>query len=120
MSDELDLDLEQMKQRLIARRKELMALSNSSKEARDSVELDQTRVGRLSRMDAMQMQAMSQENERRRQMELQRINVALRRVDEEEYGYCIRCDEPIAIKRLELDPSLLNCITCAQKSENSP
>ncbi|MBF0186308.1 MAG: TraR/DksA C4-type zinc finger protein [Magnetococcales bacterium] len=119
MTPEPTIDVEQMQQRLLERKKELLRLSSKSADSRQSVELDQTRVGRLSRMDALQMQAMSQENERQRQAELNRITAALARIEEEEYGYCIVCDEAIADKRLALDPSLPTCIRCARKQEVS-
>ena len=92
-------------------------MEESSKEAASTVELDQTRVGRLSRMDALQGQAMSKETGRRRQLELQKIAGALRRVDSGDYGYCLSCEEPIARERLELDPGATLCIECANKKE---
>ena len=99
--------------RLKARRAELLRLGETSAEGRRPVELDQTRVGRLSRMDALQDQAMSLETERRRQIELKRIEAALQRLAEGEYGYCVQCGEAIALKRLELDPTAPLCIDCA-------
>jgi DnaK suppressor protein len=80
-----------------------------------TVELDQSRVGRLSRMDAMQGQAMSQEAQRRRELELRQIAAAMQRIDAGDYGYCLDCDEPIAEARLEIDPSTPRCIVCAGK-----
>ena len=83
------------------------------------VELDQSRVGRLSRMDAMQEQAMSVERKRRHGLELKKIASALQRMEEDEYGYCLHCGEDIAIKRLELDPAAALCIDCANKAEQA-
>jgi len=82
-----------------------------------SVELDQTRVGRLSRMDAMQAQAMAQETQRRDQLELSRIDAALERFGKDEYGYCLRCGEQISERRLEVDPAATLCIKCASAAE---
>ncbi|MBO0334059.1 TraR/DksA C4-type zinc finger protein [Sneathiella sp. CAU 1612] len=98
---------------LLARREELLAVMKASVEGSRPVELDQTRVGRLSRMDALQGQAMAQETERRRNNELQRIDAALARVDTGDYGYCVTCGEEISSKRLALDPSTPLCIDCA-------
>nr|NIR61407.1 TraR/DksA family transcriptional regulator [Gammaproteobacteria bacterium] len=80
---------------------------------RAPVELDQQSVGRLSRMDALQVQAMAQETSRRRAAELRRIAAALARMEEGEYGYCVECGEEIAVRRLELDPATPLCINCA-------
>lgn len=112
-----ELDYTTFKQRLEERRGAILADKKSAKKENGPVELDQTRVGRLSRMDAMQQQAMSQAGARLLDLELQRIKVALNRIESEEYGYCILCDEKIAKKRLQFDPSLLTCIRCAKKEE---
>ncbi len=93
-----------------------MQISQTGDVAAATVELDQTRVGRLSRMDAMQAQAMSQEARRRRQLELARIEQALQRIDSGAFGFCLQCEEPIAAGRLELDPSIPLCIHCAENS----
>jgi DnaK suppressor protein len=104
---------DKVRARLIARQTELQALADTSAESRKPVELDQTSVGRLSRMDALQGQAMALETEQRRKNELGKIERALIRVDEGEYGYCLNCGEEIAPKRLELDPAIPMCIDCA-------
>ena len=88
----------------------LIALAGDESNA---VELDQSKLGRLSRMDALQKQAMSQEVNRRRQIELTRINAALLRIEEGEFGYCITCGEEIEPQRLALNPSLPQCGKCA-------
>ncbi len=98
---------------LIARREELEQLSHNSAEARETVTLDQASVGRLSRMDAIQQQAMAQATERQRAVEISRIENALKRLDEDEYGFCVECGEDISIKRLEIDPAATHCIKCA-------
>ncbi len=82
------------------------------------VELDQTRVGRLSRMDAMQMQQMALEMSRRQQRQLGALENALRRIDGGDFGRCFECDEDINPKRLEIDPIATLCISCAERREN--
>ncbi len=84
-----------------------------SAEDRRTVELDQQSVGRLSRMDALQRQAMAAAQSRRRSAERQRIRAALDRIDAGEFGYCEDCGEEIAPKRLDLDPTVTRCISCA-------
>lgn len=108
------MTLEVFRQRLLRRREDIMELRSVSDESRRPVELDQTRVGRLSRMDALQEQAMSLETERRRQQELKRIEAALQRIEEGEFGYCVICGDEIEVRRLELDPTLPTCIACAK------
>ena len=77
------------------------------------VELDQQSVGRLSRMDALQNQAMALAQQTRRDLQVLRLTAALARIDEGEYGFCEDCGEAIMLKRLELDPSVTRCISCA-------
>ncbi|MFP4080082.1 MAG: TraR/DksA family transcriptional regulator [Ectothiorhodospira sp.] len=83
----------------------------------DTVELDQTRTGRLSRMDALQGQAMARASEARAAQQIRRIQAALRRMDEGGYGECVDCGEPIARGRLEANPAVALCIGCAEKAE---
>ena len=110
----MNIDLKSARTLLEARRDELEDLSSLSKDARDTVELDQQSVGRLSRMDAMQQHAMNQATERTRQRDLNRIKAAMARMDDGEYGLCVECGEEIARQRLEVDPMAERCINCAQ------
>ena len=106
-----------IRDRLLQLRNELQSDNEISEKSSDVVELDQSRVGRLSRMDAMQIQAMSQASDRRRDATLRKITLALARIDDGDYGLCQSCDEPIKIKRLEIDPTAVLCIDCAEKVE---
>jgi DnaK suppressor protein len=101
----------------MAARDALQALDATSSAAAQPVELDQTRVGRLSRMDAMQAQQMSLATRRRREVQLTRIESALGRIESGDYGDCIRCGEPINDERLDFDPAVLLCIRCATDAE---
>jgi DnaK suppressor protein len=97
-----------------------LAAITSSQEARKKeapIELDQARVGRLSRMDAMQQQAMAQAAANLASIEQQRIQAALKRMETDEFGYCILCGEEIAEGRLRFDPSIPTCIACAREAE---
>ncbi len=98
---------------LTQRLTELERLDALSEEGRAPVTLQQDSVGRLSRMDAMQQQAMAQAEERRRHAERSRITAALARLDEGEWGYCGNCGEEIASGRLRNDPSVVQCLECA-------
>jgi len=84
-----------------------------AEEAAQTVELDQSKVGRLSRMDAMQQQAMSREQNRRRGLQVNKIKAALLRIQEGDFGYCLECGNEINSKRLEIDPAAAYCINCA-------
>ena len=101
------------RERLNQEAAELRASDAATEADRAPVELDQQSVGRLSRMDAMQQQAMATAQSRRRAGRLKAIELALRRMDEDEYGWCQECGEKIPTGRLDLDPCAANCVGCA-------
>ena len=104
---------EKLRAKLEALKAELEASADTSAADRAPVELDQTSVGRLSRIDAIQVQAMALATEERRQAELSRVKAALERIDGDEFGYCDICGEEIAAARLENNPAVIRCIGCA-------
>jgi len=87
--------------------------SQTNAESRNPVTLDQQSVGRLSRMDALQQQAMAKATQARREVEIRQINAAIQRIEEDEFGYCDICGEPIPEPRLSLSPTATNCVSCA-------
>lgn len=107
------VDIKIAKKRLDEKRSDLEAQSKLSQEARIVVELDQQAVGRLSRMDAMQQQAMAEAQERTRKLDLTRIEMASRRITDNEYGFCVECDKEIPDGRLAIDPMAERCVNCA-------
>lgn len=112
-----DLDLDEFKRLLEERLAVIQAGREAQRREGGPVELDQTRVGRLSRMDALQQQSMAQASARRTELERQRIHKALSRFRSGDYGYCVTCDDEIDEKRLRVDPATLVCIECARAAE---
>ena len=117
MANDRTIDLQDVRARLDARRQELNQLTASHHDAARAVPLDQARVGRLSRMDALQAQEMAAATERRRQLELDRIDAALERITSGEYGFCAKCGDDIGLQRLASDPTTPLCISCARAGE---
>ena len=98
----------------------LAALSGAESDKLDNarpVELDQTRVGRLSRQDALQSQALSVASLERNRAETGRLRAALVRIDSGDYGWCEECGEAIPRARLKIDPAAEHCVSCAEKRE---
>ncbi len=112
-----DKDLSQLKSLLLKQRADLHEADETGEAAEQVVELDQTRVGRLSRMDALQAQAMSLETGRRRRQHLHDIELALGRITDNDYGDCFECAELIKQARLQADPTATLCIACAEALE---
>ncbi|GAA0447896.1 TraR/DksA family transcriptional regulator [Sphingomonas molluscorum] len=107
-------DLDRARERLLAKRAALVEEDRQSEADRAPVALDQESVGRLSRIDAMQVQAMALAAQRRRAQERDRIDAALRRIDDGDYGWCVTCGEEIAPARLAHAPEAPTCLTCAR------
>lgn len=108
---------ESMSEKLLQLRAELEAVAAAADSSTAVVELDQSKVGRLSRMDAMQAQAMALASTQRREQMLHKIKAALARIERDDFGYCQSCEEPINVKRLDFDPTATLCIDCANQSE---
>ena len=83
-----------------------------SDEAVKPVELDQTAVGRLSRMDSLQSQSMAKNLQERERAKLALIHEALRRMEEGRYGCCAECGAEIPFGRLMVFPETPTCQAC--------
>jgi len=108
-----DIDADYFRDRLQTLRAELESVAATREQSAQGVELDQAKVGRLSRMDALQAQAMAQAGAARREQMLKQITLALARIDNNDFGICKACEEPIPVKRLEFDPTVTRCVDCA-------
>lgn len=102
------------KQRLQDLNAELKSASQATQGDRATVVLDQQSVGRLSRMDAIQQQAMAQAEKARRAVLAIRFKAALERLEDGEFGYCAECGDQIPTARLEIDPTAPLCVGCAK------
>lgn len=102
---------------LAALLEELTQLHGDGAEAAAAVTLDQSKVGRLSRMDAMQQQAMSVAAQQRRERTSVDIRAAQQRIADGVYGECLECGEWISPARLEHTPHVRLCIGCATAAE---
>jgi len=108
-------ELTAIQERLLAQKAELQALEANAKASADTVELDQSRLGRLSRMDALQGQQMALQAARRRQQQLVAIDGALQRLAAGEFGDCFVCGDQISSQRLSFDPTSTRCMDCVDK-----
>ena len=77
------------------------------------VALDQAAQGRLTRMDAMQQQAMAASLAARLRTEIRKTEAALDRIAGGSYGACCRCGGEIEAERLAADPATPFCAECA-------
>jgi DnaK suppressor protein len=112
-----DVEREALHAQLIERRESLRHLLSGSDESTERVEIDsacQSRETRLSRTEAAQVREMDRALRSRWKRELARVDGALRRMENDEYGNCFVCGEPIPSRRLQTDPSVTRCVECAE------
>lgn len=103
---------EYYREKLLGLRAELEDQIAQTAEERAPVTVD-GRMGRVSRGDAMQVQQMAIETNRRREQQLLRIQTALERIKTGTYSLCGRCQQPIASARLDAMPDVVMCVNCA-------
>jgi len=110
------LETEQLIELEIAAGEELERLEREDREAGDSRETvaPDKAIGRLSRLDAMQMREVAEEAGRQRAERIHQLRLALRRMDQGEYGPCSACGEWIDYERLRARPELTRCGACAE------
>ena len=95
---------------------DLEALVRDEDGLADTVVLDQSRMGRVSRVDALQHQQMAAAGRRRAEARLERVHAAIERFDDapDEYDWCPGCGEPIGYPRLKAVPESVFCVPCLQ------
>ena len=116
MSDLSDAQRAELQQELLAVQAQLQQLLAASAEGARPVALDQP-IGRLSRMDALQQQAMTKANRQDGQRRLALVEAALLALRHDRYGDCRRCEEPIPYARLKVRPETPFCRACQAEME---
>ena len=101
LQDELDRQLSKLKRSM-----------RVTDEALRPVELDQTAVGRLSRIDSLQNQGLTKNLHQREQVKLALLLEALKRVEARTYGVCTGCGGNIPFERLFVFPETPECAAC--------
>ena len=109
--------LEELRTDLAELRRDLRAAVAAGETASETVALDQTAVGRLSRMDAMQVQEMAKASLRNHKRRLVQVDNALRLFEDDEYGLCRACDDPVGYRRLKARPETPLCLRCQSEIE---
>ena len=118
MNDLTTDQMQELNQDLLSLGETLRIQLNHSEDGSKPVDLDQP-IGRLSRMDALQQQHMTQANRSMAQRRLQQVEAALARHQNGEYGTCLECEESIGFARLKARPESLFCIACQSLREKS-
>ena len=112
-----DKKVAHFKGELLQIEQELVDVLGLAEEVNEKVELDQARFGRVSRGSALMDQAMSEAGVERDKQRLVAVRKALKIIADQQYGFCLECDEPISEKRLEVAPETELCLDCQSLKE---
>ncbi len=118
MSNLSDKEINEFQDDLVSLQVELTQQYQLGKSAADTVVLDQSKVGRLSRMDAIQQQKMAQSSLQHVKNRLRNIVRAMAKITSGDYGFCDECGNTISSARLKVQPEAALCINCQSKLEN--
>lgn len=108
----------ELREDMLALRELLTHLLDTSKEDSKPVDLDLP-IGRVSRMDAMQQQSMAKAGRAANERRLALLGAALRALEEDDYGYCRECEDPVGYRRLKARPETPFCVECQEAREKS-
>ncbi|MEO9967062.1 MAG: TraR/DksA C4-type zinc finger protein [Reichenbachiella sp.] len=70
-------------------------------------------IGRVSRMDAINNKSINEASLAQSEDKLKKLESALERIDDKEFGLCVRCKKPIPLGRIMLMPQSNKCVNCA-------
>lgn len=71
-------------------------------------------IGRVSRMDAINNKSVNEAALRKAEVKLKNLKVALSKLDDADFGICIRCKQQIPLGRILLMPQAITCVQCAR------
>jgi len=108
-----------IRKRLLQLEKNLSQQMEINRDAASIVALDQTSVGRVSRMGAIQQQSIALSTRRKTSLRLKRVQDALRALADNGYGFCEQCNELIAFERLLARPEANLCISCQNHADTT-
>ncbi|MEM6967202.1 MAG: TraR/DksA C4-type zinc finger protein [Bacteroidota bacterium] len=72
-------------------------------------------IGRVSRMDAINNKGVAEAALRSAKTKLSKLQIALTKIDNVDFGNCSRCKNPIRPARLMYMPESTKCVRCADK-----
>lgn len=71
-------------------------------------------IGRISRMDAINNKSVIEAALRKSKEKLEKLKLAITKVDDDDFGICTRCHKPIPLGRILIMPQARNCVSCSQ------
>ena len=114
MVEMTDTERQNLKAKIEASLKETEASIEELKELTKPISPENA-IGRVSRMDAINNKSINEAALNQAITKLDKLQFALKKCDEPEFGSCKRCGQDIPMGRLLLMPESLFCMACAVK-----
>ena len=76
-------------------------------------------IGRLTRMEAIGSKGVSEASLHSAKTKLGRLEAVQDRIENPDFGVCIRCSNPIPKGRMILVPESVTCVVCAEMKKGS-
>jgi len=106
-------DKQDIKKRILEELKKTEELILDYKESTKPISPENA-IGRVSRMDAINNKSVVEAALRKAEEKFNKLKLVLDKVNDADFGLCIRCGNPIPIGRILLMPQSRNCVRCAQ------
>ncbi len=103
----------ELKHKIYEEIKILKHLINSFLETSKPVSPDNA-IGRLTRMEAISSQGISEASLNSSKAKLAKLEKALEKFDFPDFGVCVRCSNSIPHERIMLIPESVLCVRCAE------
>lgn len=107
------MDKKQIKQIILKEISKTERLISDYRDMSQPVEPDNA-IGRISRMDAINNQSVTEASLRQAEEKLRNLNRVLSRLDTNDFGICQKCGKEIHIRRIMIRPESLLCVNCAR------
>lgn len=111
----MNLDIAKFEERMKTELESVIASLEQTVEATATVEPSQSSSGPVSRIDAIQQQAVAIGLQNRLQLRRRKLEAALGRIASGHYGNCCECQDKLELDRLEADAATVFCLDCASE-----
>jgi len=71
-------------------------------------------IGRISRMDAINNKSVTEAAMRQAEEKLRNLQRVSSKIDDKDFGICLKCHKPIPLGRILIRPESLYCVNCAK------
>ncbi|MBN2730373.1 MAG: TraR/DksA C4-type zinc finger protein [Bacteroidales bacterium] len=72
-------------------------------------------IGRVSRMDAINNRSVTEASLRKAEEKLNTLNIVLAKIDDDDFGKCLRCGNEIPLGRILIRPESMHCVNCDRR-----